>query len=246
MENFPINFKQFGDKAILIEWPEKIDEHILDDILRFKQTLSNSLKLSVDIIDVISAYNSVTILHQYKITNFNRRVDILKKIHRQSQTVVLEKNEIHTIPVCYEPAMAMDLNNYLDAKNMNLDRLIELHTRPVYRVYFLGFLPGFMYLGGLADELRWPRKDTPDMNIPKGSVAIGGLQTGIYPQASPGGWHVIGTSPLEFFDTSAERVCIAQAGDRIRFQPICSDEFRSIRSEIESGIFILKSEIWNA
>lgn len=243
---FELKYKKFGEKAILIEWPERIDENILNDILRFKQTLSESLKLSVDIIDVVSAYNSITILHKNNAVNFERRVEILNKIYQQSHSAKLEKSVIYTIPVCYEHAMAMDLDSFLEAKNISLDRLIELHTKPVYKVYFLGFLPGFMYLGGLTSELQWPRKATPDMNIPKGSVAIGGLQTGIYPQTSPGGWHVIGQSPLEFFDTNAENVCIAQAGDCIQFRSIDSDEFQSIRAEIDNGIYTLKSEPWNA
>lgn len=246
MNQFQLTFKRYGSKAILIEWPDRIDDSIADDILRFKQQLNRNLHHSMDIIDVIAAYNSVTIIHKNEVSNFQRRVEILIKIHTQSLSADLDTSQLIHIPVCYEESLAKDLSAFLTNKNLSKDQLIELHTKPLYRVYFLGFLPGFMYLGGLEEELFCDRKGIPDMNVPKGAIAIGGKQTGIYPQESPGGWHVIGNSPLKFFNPDSHSACFALAGDRIKFNSISYEEYLEIKGEVEQGSYITRHEVYNA
>lgn len=239
---FDLSFKKIGQQAILIEWPDRIDESILDDLLHFKQQLTSNLKNSLDIIDVVTAYNSLCIIHRNDVPNFARRIEILKKIYAQSPDAKLDEKRLIHIPVCYEASFAKDLKVFLETKNLTLSKLIELHVRPTYKVYFLGFLPGFMYLGGLVEALHLPRKGIPELHIPKGAVAIGGGQTGIYPQESPGGWHVIGSSPIEFFNIDADSPCVAQPGDNVRFYPISSVEYSKIQSEVKLGNFVPRSE----
>ena len=246
MQTFELNFKPFGDRAIIIEWPSKIDEDILNDILRFKQSLNISLRKSVDILDVITAYNSVTLIHKSKVLAYEHKVDILKKIYNKSRSGKLESSAIFTIPVCYSSTLNKDQQFFLETKKLKQAQLIELHTSPVYRVYFLGFLPGFIYLGGLNKELYCPRKKLPSLDIAKGSVAIGGEQTGVYPQQSPGGWHVIGMSPIDFFDRNKSPACFAQAGDRIKFEAVSTERYKTIENEIQQGTYTIKRELWNA
>ena len=135
----------------------------------------------------------------------------------------------------YDPELAPDLEDFLKAKNLNLSQLIKAHTTREYPLYFYGFQPGFMYLGGLNPDLHHPRKSVPAQSVPAGSVAIGGAQTGIYPNTAPGGWHVIGRCPLILFDPLEPEPCLAKPGDLIKFVPINNDEFQVYLSESQTA-----------
>ncbi len=126
---------------------------------------------------------------------------------------------------------------------MKIDEVIALHTAPVYKVYFIGFLPGFLYLGGLSNKLIMPRKITPSLHVEKGSVAIGGNQTGVYSLDSPGGWHVIGKSPVDFFNVSFEKPCFAKPGDCIQFMSISEKKYNDIRTKVNKDCFVLNNRL---
>ena len=130
-----------------------------------------------------------------------------------------------SVPVCYSSATGRDLEALSEAKKMTPSDLILLHTAEEYRIHFFGFLPGFMYLNGLPKELHTPRKKIPDLAVPAGSVAIGGSQTGIYPSESPGGWHLIGRSPISLFDPTSIPPVWAKPGENLKFSPISKREF---------------------
>ncbi|MBN7813128.1 5-oxoprolinase subunit PxpB [Algoriphagus sp. H41] len=129
-------------------------------------------------------------------------------------------SRIWEVPVCYDPHNGRDLADLALRHRMSINQLIELHSAQTYRLHFFGFLPGFMYLNGLPPQLHTPRKAIPDRKVEAGSVAIGGGQTGIYPQESPGGWHLIGRTPLQPFDPRRNPPVWATPGDRIKFEPI--------------------------
>lgn len=132
------------------------------------------------------------------------------------------------IPVCYDSEYGYDLGNLALAHRITVNELIALHSTPIYRLHFFGFLPGFPYLNGLPEKLHTPRKSVPDRTVDAGSVAIGGKQTGIYPQESPGGWHVIGRSPVRLFDLEKTLPVFACPGDRWKFVPIHTDEMEKM------------------
>jgi len=134
--------------------------------------------------------------------------------------------KVWEIPVCYEPEFGSDLSSLAGEKKMTAAALINLHTQPYYRIHFFGFLPGFFYLNGLDPILHTPRKSIPSARVPKCSVAIGGSQTGIYPKESPGGWHLLGQTPLSLFDSLQEPPVWGSAGDQIKFVSIDSTQFR--------------------
>ncbi len=131
----------------------------------------------------------------------------------------------HEIPVCYGHEFGEDLEVVASAHGLTSDEVIALHSAPLYRVQMIGFAPGFAYLAGLDARIATPRRPTPRTRVPAGSVAIGGELTAVYPLDLPGGWHLIGRSPLSFFDPTAERPSLLIAGDRVRFVPITPEEF---------------------
>lgn len=131
------------------------------------------------------------------------------------------------VPVCYDRAFAPDLGDVAVHAALTEDEVVRRHSSAAYRVSCVGFTPGFPYLRGLPEELATPRRATPRTEIPAGSVAIGGAQTGIYPRKSPGGWNVIGRTPLRLFDVRREPPALFQTGDQVRFRQISREEFES-------------------
>ena len=134
------------------------------------------------------------------------------------------------LPVCYDLRVAPDLQDVAGIHKISIDELVRLHSAPEYVVHFLGFSPGFPYLGGLDAALTTPRLATPRTSVPAGSVAIGGAQTGIYPMASPGGWRIVGRTPVALFDARAWPPAALRMGDRIRFQPVSHAAFAQMAS----------------
>jgi inhibitor of KinA len=114
---------------------------------------------------------------------------------------------------------------------MSIEEIIQLHLSKNYRVYMIGFLPGFPYMGSVNERIATPRKNTPGTKIPAGSVGIAGEQTGIYPLDSPGGWNIIGRTPINLFDTASDQPCLLQPGDMVQFHLISLDEFNQIKAQ---------------
>jgi inhibitor of KinA len=132
------------------------------------------------------------------------------------------------IPVCYDPDFAPDLDDVARHAQISSKEVVDLHSAAQYRVSCIGFVPGFPFLTGLAKKLATPRRSTPRKEIPPGSVGIGGAQTGIYPLRSPGGWNLIGRTPLKLFDPAKNPPALLCAGDRVRFRSITREEFESL------------------
>jgi inhibitor of KinA len=146
------------------------------------------------------------------------------------------------IPVCYDEEFGIDLKEIAVSKKCGVKDIIYMHTSPKYLIYFTGFLPGFLYLGGLPATLLIPRRSSPRLQIIKGAVAIGGQQTGIYPTESPGGWNIIGNSPLEFFNPTQNPPCFSETGDYLKFYAIDRVAHQQIKKEVEVGAFEVESE----
>lgn len=132
------------------------------------------------------------------------------------------------VPVCYGGELGPDLKDVAEMHGMTAAQVIELHSSPIYVVYFLGFAPGFAYLGGLPEGLASARLETPRARVPQGSVGIGGNQTGVYPFSTPGGWRLIGRTPVEMFRRDAEPMNLLQIGDHVRFRTISGKEFAEL------------------
>ncbi|MDN3492982.1 5-oxoprolinase subunit PxpB [Winogradskyella bathintestinalis] len=239
--NFKLKFSQYNERAILVEWPAIIDENVLHDVLGFKNRIENDAVKEV--VEVVSSYSSLLVFYVSTIGNVNDVFLRLKHLYEVQDSVKYLDTQTFNIPVCYEGEFAVDLENYSKEINQSKNEIIRLHSATSYTVYFIGFLPGFLYLGNLDPSLYLDRKTTPNLNVKKGSVAIGGKQTGIYPQDSPGGWHIIGNSPLELFDPKQNPPCFIKAGDKIKFDPISTTEHQKIREEIRSSNFNFETRL---
>lgn len=238
---FKLSYKPFGERAILIEWPQVIDEAILKDVLNLKHKLKEiNIK---SLVDIISAYNSLLIVYNEFYKGFNEEIQIIDKIYDSDNSSEKTDAFLWKIPVCYDVSFGIDLEMISKEKNRTKAQLIHLHFSVIYTVYFIGFLPGFLYLGGLDEQLITPRKATPRMKIEKGAVAIGGNQTGVYPSESPGGWNIIGNSPIDFFNPKNETPCFAKAGDRIQFYSISLKEYYDIKTLVNTGVYQMEREV---
>lgn len=239
-----MTYKPFGKHAILIEWPAVIDEKILENVLKFKNAIQKD-KVKV-IVDIINAYNSLTIFYHTTIENIDSEILTLKSIFEMLDSSNEMKNMLWKIPVCYDEKFGVDLEEISRKNKLKNNDIISLHSRAIYTVYFIGFLPGFLYLGGLDKKLHFPRKATPRLQVEKGAVGIGGEQTGVYPQESAGGWNIIGNSPIQFFDRKKEYPCFARAGDKVEFIPIDLKTHEEIANLVAYKRYHIESEVINA
>ncbi|GAA4272580.1 5-oxoprolinase subunit PxpB [Aquimarina gracilis] len=237
--SYELHYKRYSENAILIEWPAKIDKNIHQDIIFYKNTLEK--EKFKEIVEVIISYNSLLIFYKSTIEDIYNEVSTLKLLYSQKKSFKGAENKLWKIPVCYSPALAPDLESFCKAKGFTIGDVIDLHTAPIYQVYFLGFLPGFFYLGGLDKKLNFVRKNSPSLDVKKGSVAIGGNQTGVYPQDSPGGWHVIGRCPLNFFDPEVSPPCYILPKDKIQFISISENGYNDISSLVNLSIYTPES-----
>ncbi len=231
--------KPFGKQAVLIEWNPSVDNKTLTAVLQVKQLVLKTY--TKEVLETVPAYSSLAVFlkKEAKQDDFiDRLSQKLEKIPKAEPAI----SRVLHIPVCYDPKFALDIEDVAKTNNLTIPKVIELHTKPTYKVYFLGFLPGFPYLGGLDKRLQTPRKKTPREVIEAGSVAIGGAQTGVYTTSSPGGWNIIGKSPLNYFSIAKNPPALLKAGDFIKFIPISKDEYRKIEVEVNVDIYKLREE----
>lgn len=207
-----------GDSAITIEFGNDINPDINDQVIaRFKEFQENPIK---GVIDLIPAYHSLTIcfdlsqITQHKM-GLNTMVEKIKSKLEEPVNIEQTSWKLYEIPVIYGGKNGLDLNVVSQQKEIDISEIIRMHIEPTYRVYMLGFIPGFAYLGELNKLLYMPRKSTPHPVIP-GSIGIAGLQTAIYPSFSPGGWNIIGHTDFSLLKNGLP---ILQAGDRVKFIP---------------------------
>ena len=177
------------------------------------------------------AYASLLIDFDPLLVTHEEVTSVVQQLTNEAGTAVDESSRIVTIPVCYDPEFGLDLADVSRHTRLTAEEVVRLHSSPTYAVYFLGFSPGFVYLGGLPKALHTPRLVTPRTSIAAGSVGIAGNQTGIYPSDSPGGWRLVGRTPLSMFDPEAATPARLQPGDRLKFSPIDRATFAKMKSE---------------
>ena len=222
-----------GDSALTVDFGNIIDEEINRYVMAWYQQLSNNPIEGT--IEIVPAYSSLT-LH-YDLLSIARKIPKGKQVYdwfrdqvegRLQQPLNAEPQDgsLVKVPVCYDSFFAPDLEILAASKGMTSEEVVQLHESKPYRVYMLGFLPGFAYLGQVADKLAMPRKPRP-VEVAAGSIGIAGNQTGIYPMVSPGGWHIIGRTPVMLFDSDKENPTLLKPGDTVQFFSISLDEFEN-------------------
>lgn len=225
-----------------MEWPARVEETILYDILVFTDYLKTDC-LDTKVWEFVPAYNSLTLICRHKIENAVALIDQLSSWHEKIKGHLPLKRQLWRLPVCYEAEFGIDLQEVAEKLELTPAQLIELHTNEIYTVYGIGFLPGFMYLGGLPQKLEIPRRASPRLQVPEGSVGLAGKQTGIYPQESPGGWNIIGNCPIPIFNVEKSEPCFVSIGDQIQFYPINRAAYDLHKIEAEVGIYNIEKSV---
>lgn len=229
-----------GERSILIEFEPAMHENLLEKLLGLKKIIRN--ELLKEKVEIISTYSSLLVNYSANIEDVYGEVSRLKDLITEANIHNKFKKNLYHIPVCYDDEFGLDINFLSKEKDLSKTEIIELHSAPIYTVYFIGFLPGFLYLGGLDERLYCSRKNQPRLMVEKGAVGIGEKQTGVYPKNSPGGWQIIGNSPVPLFDKNSIPPCEISAGDKIKFYSIDLAEHRQILEQVQNGTFSFKVE----
>jgi inhibitor of KinA len=220
-----------GDAAITIDFGNRMDETVNQTVIAgFLQLQKEPLP---GMIEAVPAYSSLT-LH-YDSPALRKSVPPSQSVYDWVKEQLAQRlpalwqsgattGKTVRIPVCYEEEFAPDLETLATERKLSIEQVIQIHSSKPYRVYMLGFLPGFAYLGQVDERISLPRKPQPAM-VAAGSIGIAGSQTGIYPFSSPGGWQIIGRTPLLLFDSTIEEPSLVKAGDTVQFYPISQHEF---------------------
>jgi len=181
------------------------------------------------VIEIVNAYDSILIIYEPLVITYSGLIKRLDEVCRTMDKVELPKTEIIHIPVLYGGMYGEDIEYVADYNNLTIEEVIDIHCRKDYLVYMIGFTPGFPYLGGVSEKISVPRLEVPRERVPGGSVGIAGTQTGIYPVESPGGWRIIGRTPLVMFDPKRDPIFLLNSGNYIRFEPINEETYSNIR-----------------
>lgn len=223
-----------GDSALLVEFGREIS----DAANRRVQALAGALSAVGPswLVDMVPAFVSLLVCYDGGAVDYDEAAGLVAKLAADAGAAGgAAQRRIWELPVCYEPEFGPDMPDMERLCGLSREEIIAIHSGRDYKIYMLGFLPGFAYLGGLDPRIAAPRLDSPRQSIEAGSVGIGGEQTGIYPLASPGGWRLLGKTPLELYDPRRAEPIFYQAGDHIRFRPVSGEEFWRLRQRVEAG-----------
>ena len=218
-----------GDSAITVEFGNKIDPHINACVIAFAATVTQQAWTGIR--DIVPTYRSVTIYFDALHWTVSALADRLKRLPRVPLRGNSPVGTLHTIPVLYGDEWGPDLKDLADFAGLSPAETIAMHTSVPYRIYMLGFSPGFPYLGLVPEQLAMPRLSTPRTKVPAGSVGIADRQTGIYPSSTPGGWRLIGRTPIPLYRKNSAQPFLLKPGDLVQFEPIHRDEFDRLTSE---------------
>lgn len=216
-------FRTASDQSLLVYLGEKIAIENHQRVLKLLRLLQSEPIAGIR--DLHPAYSSLLIkFDPLRLDHDELQSRLIPYLRRLDRQPLPAPREIE-IPVCYGGEFGVDLNDVAEVHGMSAAQVIELHSSPIYVVYFLGFAPGFAYLGGLPEALATARLETPRAKVPQGSVGIGGNQTGVYPFSTPGGWRLIGRTPVAMFRRDANPMSLLQIGDHVRFRAISENDF---------------------
>jgi inhibitor of KinA len=213
-----------GENALTIEFGNQISAETNNFVIRLTRFLD--AHFFEGLIEIVPAYSSLSLFYDVSIVrknfpNFSTAFEAIEKFAEDALQNLddLEKDEprLIEIPICFDAEFALDLDSIASLNNLKPSEVIKIFLAPIYRVYMLGFLPGFAYMGEVDERIAAPRKNAPRLKVPKGSVGIAGKQTGIYSLESPGGWQIIGKTNIELFTPEAESPTFLQAGNTIKF-----------------------------
>jgi inhibitor of KinA len=222
---------RLGEETWLVEFEPRLSADVNARILALADKLER-LRLQ-GIRDVVPAYASLAVHADLDRVDGGKLQQTLERLAAEPPRRE-RPGRLHEIPVCYAPEYGLDLDALCQAVHCTVQEAISRHVAIDYRVFMLGFLPGFPYLGVVDERIAIPRRDTPRAVVPAGSVGIAGQQTGIYPTESPGGWQIVGRTPVRLFDHVGGTGPLLRAGDRVRFTPIDAERYAELARQPEA------------
>ena len=223
-------FLPAGDSAIAVEFGREIDLNINNQVAAMRTVIEAAIdegKLK-GIVELVPTYGSLLVVYDQLDVGYAGLIEQLKILAEGLEGVEISDREVVEIPVVYGGEYGPDLGIVAQLNSLSEDEVIKRHSEAEYPIYMLGFVAGFPYLGGMDKSIAAPRKQTPRLKIPAGSVGIAGQQTGIYSVESPGGWQIIGRTPLKLYDADREKPILLRAGQSIRFKPITEAEYEAM------------------
>ncbi|MGW8785383.1 5-oxoprolinase subunit PxpB [Heyndrickxia sporothermodurans] len=229
-------YKAAGDSAILMELDAGIDEKTNKRIIHLSKLIEDKAEEGFG--EVIIGYRSILVQYNPLRLSYQQAVELLKYLETNNDSNKYEKRRHIEIPVLYGGEHGPDLESVATYNNLSPKEVISIHSAASYLVYFMGFTPGFPFMGGMSKRIATPRLENPRISIPSGSVGIANNQTGIYPVESPGGWRLIGQTPIRLYDWQANQPFLLHAGDKVTFKEIQIDEFNEIKEQVEDGKYI--------
>jgi KipI family sensor histidine kinase inhibitor len=234
-----VRFLSLGDTALVVEFGDRV-ERVLSDRVLTLSTLVLEAKFP-GVVETVPTFRSLTVHYDPLVTASASLIDSIGKLLHATSGVAGQM-KLWRVPACYAPAHAPDLAEVAERTGLAVDEVVRLHSSAAYHIYMMGFVPGFPYMGDLPQPLVLPRRTDPRTRVPAGSIAIATTLTAIYPLESPGGWHLIGSTPVRLFDATLPRPALFSPGDAVKFEPVTADEFDSIKAAVQAGTYEVPSE----
>ena len=237
MEN-SVRFLFSGDSALIIEFGNEIS---VDINKKIRKMMDDIKKENIDgIVELVPTYCSLLINYDVLKIDYNTLVEKLKTfLNNNLETAEGEEVTLIEIPTLYNDEVGPDLSYVAEHNKLSKEEVIKIHTGTDYLVYMLGFMPGFTYLGGMSEKIATPRLESPRLQIYPGSVGIAGKQTGMYPSMSPGGWRIIGRTPLKLYNPDSDTPVYISSGDYVRYVSISEEEYNDILKKVENDEYKL-------
>jgi inhibitor of KinA len=219
----PLRIVDAGDSAVVAELGDRIDIEVNAHVVALAGALAECGVPGIR--DVVPTYKSVAVHFDPLTTPYEALVEAIHFASDRVWASVVEDGDLIRIPVCYEAEFGIDLQAVARIARMSEAEVAAVHARQLYRVFMLGFAPGFAYMSSVDDRIAVPRHASPRLRVPSGSVGIADRQTGVYPADLPGGWHIIGRTPVRLFRPGASDPFLLKPGDNVKFYAITRDEF---------------------
>jgi inhibitor of KinA len=227
-----VRFLIAGDSAVVVEFGDRVDPALSERVLRLSARVRAA---HIDgVLETVPTYRSLMVLHDPLAMPTRRLIAALESLVPGGEREA-KRTTLWHIPACYDERHAPDLAEVATRTGLSAAEIVEVHSSTVFHVYMLGFVPGFPYMGDLPAALVLPRRSDPRVKVPAGSIAIAAGQTAIYPVESPGGWHLIGATPLRLFDVRSPRPALLAPGDKVQFTRVSAAEFDEIRRAVNAG-----------
>lgn len=230
-----MKFMPSGDRAMVVEFGNEISTGVNNQVHALAERIKREQVPGV--LELVPTFRSLMVYYDPWQTSYPKLSDTFLGSGGLGESAGGRKKRILKIPCCYGARFGLDLADMEKHTGLDRDEIIAIHSSVDYKIYMMGFLPGFVYLGGLDKRIEMPRLKTPRVKIQPGAVGIGGSQTGVYPMASPGGWRLMGGTPVDFYDPDREEPILCKAGEYIRFVPITIDDYYDIRRMIVKGTY---------